>query len=663
MQTTETVTTKKRATRKTDIDIALERGLTNMMRLRTPSGSFRGEYAGTLFLIPYYVATYHILGLPLPEELRSGLTRYLWSQQHSDGGFGLDIESPSYVVSSVTNYVALRMMGVPADDSRLVRCREWFLPRHGGLAASSWGKFLLAMLGIYDYEGLQPLMPEMWLVPESLPIHPKHYWVHCRVVYMPMSYLYAKRFTTPLTPTLASLRGEIYEQPYEQIDWKAARSIVAKSDAYTEYTRVLKASFKALGVLEKFHSSRLRKRATEVVLDHIRSEDESTAYLGAGPLNKVLNAICWYAHDPKSPHIERHVDTLLDYVWFGDDGAKVKSYCSSEVWDTAFAMQAIEAAGAQDNFREAVTEGFTYLSAEQCRTDVASADKYYRDRTRGGWSFGPGRQSWPVTDCTAEALKAIFGAERLGLTLGEAHVDDAVDLILAYQNDEGGWPTYEKTRGPRWLEAFNPSDFFAEIMIEYSYSECTSSCMQALARYRDTRRLSRKRRRQIDRALARSTAYLLRVQRDNGSWEGFWGVTFTYGTWFCIEGLRATGLPVSHPAITKAAQFLLGKQRADGGWSETIESSRQRRYVEAESSQTVQTSWAVMGLVAAGMGTSDAVKHGVEYLANKQLPDGSWAKEHVAGVTNRNCAIDYVAYWSIFPVWAIAVARRAQAHS
>ncbi len=396
------------------------------------------------------------------------------------------------------------------------------------------------------------------------------------------------------------------------------------------------------------------------MLDHIRSEDESTAYLGAGPLNKVLNAICWHATDPKSPHIQPHVDTILDYVWFGDDGAKVKSYCSSEVWDTAFAMQAIEAADVQEQYREALAAGFAYLDVEQCRDNVAEAHKYYRDRTRGGWSFGPGRQAWPVTDCTGEALKAIFGAERTGLRLDESRIDDAIELILEYQNDEGGWPTYEKSRGPRWLELFNPSDFFAEIMIEYSYSECTSSCMQALARYRDTRKFSRKRVAEIDRALARSAAYLQRVQRDDGSWEGFWGVTFTYGTWFCIEGMRAAGFGTDHPAIKKAAEFLLSKQRADGGWSETIESSRQRKYVEADTSQTVQTSWAVMGLVAAGLGGSESVARGVQNLVAKQLPDGSWAKEHVAGVTNRNCAIDYVAYWSIFPVWAMAVARRAR---
>ena len=48
------------------------------------------------------------------------------------------------------------------------------------------------------------------------------------------------------------------------------------------------------------------------------------------------------------------------------------------------------------------------------------------------------------------------------------------------------------------------------------------------------------------------------------------------------------------------------------------------------------------------------MRRGCAYLRTKQRPDGSWEKEHVAGITNRNCAIDYVAYWSIFPVWALA---------
>lgn len=634
------------------------------MRLTTPSGSFRGEYAGTLFLIPYYVGTYHILGEPLPADIRDGFIAYLWSQQHEDGGFGLDIESPSYVVSSVTNYVGLRLMGVPAGDPRMVRCREWFLPRGGALTASSWGKFLLTILGLYDYAGLNPLIPEMWLLPSRLPLHPSNYWVHCRIVYLPMSYLYAKRFVTPLTNVLADIRDEIYPTRYADVDWDEARGAVATSDSYAHYSKTLKWSFKLLAKLEPFHSPKLRAKAVDMVLEHIRVEDESSDYSCVGPLNKVLNAIVWHVHDgPRSERVKKHIARMPEYLWYGHDGVKVKSYYSSEVWDTAFAVQAIDAAGALERYRGQLIGAQTFLEAEQVIDNVPDGARYYRNPQRGGWGFGHRKQGWPVTDCTAEALKALDIMAPLELEaprVPDDRLEAGIDWILAMQNPEGGFPTYERTRGPRWLELFNPSDFFAEIMIDYSYTECTSSCMQALARYLQRGDLSRERRDEVERAMARAAKYLLRVQREDGSWEGFWGVCFTYGTWFAIEGLRAAGYATKHPAIRRAASFLRGKQRADGGWSESIESSRQRRYVEAATSQTVQTSWGILGLVAAGEGDSQAVRRAMQNLCMKQRGDGGWDKEHVAGVTNRNCAIDYVSYWSIFPVWALAAARAAQ---
>lgn len=43
-----------------------------------------------------------------------------------------------------------------------------------------------------------------------------------------MSYLYGKRFVGPITPTVLSLRKELYNVPYHEIDWNEARSLCAK---------------------------------------------------------------------------------------------------------------------------------------------------------------------------------------------------------------------------------------------------------------------------------------------------------------------------------------------------------------------------------------------------------------------------------------------------
>ena len=47
-------------------------------------------------------------------------------------------------------------------------------------------------------------------------------------VYMPMSYLYGKRFIGPITGLVQSLRQELYNEPYHQINWNNARTTIAK---------------------------------------------------------------------------------------------------------------------------------------------------------------------------------------------------------------------------------------------------------------------------------------------------------------------------------------------------------------------------------------------------------------------------------------------------
>lgn len=45
------------------------------------------------------------------------------------------------------------------------------------------------------WDGHNPVPPEMWLLPDWLPFHPGRLWCHCRMVYLPMCYLYGTKFT------------------------------------------------------------------------------------------------------------------------------------------------------------------------------------------------------------------------------------------------------------------------------------------------------------------------------------------------------------------------------------------------------------------------------------------------------------------------------------
>jgi len=77
-------------------------------------------------------------------------------------------------------------------------------------------------------------------------------------------------------------------------------------------------------------------------------------------------------------------------------------------------------------------------------------------------------------------------------------------------------------------------------MIDYSYVECSSASMTALAAFNchfPTHRSG-----EVTAALARGERFIRGIQRPDGSWYGSWGVCFTYGTWFGVEALRAAGV-------------------------------------------------------------------------------------------------------------------------
>lgn len=633
----------------------IQRARDVLARTQEADGSWKGDYSGPLFLSPVYVAGLYVMGRAPDTRTREGLLAYLRHHQNADGGWGLDVESPSLVFTTVLNYVTLRLLGIDADDPGLLRARDWFLPRGGPLGSGSWGKFILALLGLYEYDGLAPTPPELWLLPRALPFHPSRLWCHCRMVYLPMGWLYGRRARATETPLLAELRRELYPLPYEDVDWRAARNRVAATDSYTPRSAWLRAVNRVLGIHERFHSRRLRARAMEESLELIRGEDEATHSICIGPINKVLNAVVWHIARPDGPEVRAHLEQLPDYLQRTKEGVTFNGYNSSQLWDTAFAVQALVASG-DAQARDTLARAARFLESEQVLEDSPRAARNYRHPSRGGWPFSTRAHGWPISDCTAEALKACLLLEPLGLNrVPRERLAQAVEFILSLQNRDGGWATYERMRGPRWLERLNPSDVFAGIMVDASYVECTSACVQALIAWRGAHPSA-----PVGRAITRGLDFLRRTQRPDGSWEGAWGVCFSYGTWFAVTGLVAGGVRAGDPALRRAVRFLEDHQREDGSWSETVQSCRERRWVEGAMGHAVTTSWSLLSLMAAGEGESEATHRGVSWLRARQDGDGRWPPEPRAGVFNRTCAIHYDAYLRVFPLWALAVVEREE---
>src|SRR3546814_3886218 len=115
--------------------------------LQGEDGHWAGDYGGPLFLMPGLIIVLYVTKVDLPQYKKDGMVEYMLNHQQIDGGWGTHIEQASTMFGTVLNYVALRLLGVSADEPNMVAAREFMHQRGGALYAASWAKFYLAEIG------------------------------------------------------------------------------------------------------------------------------------------------------------------------------------------------------------------------------------------------------------------------------------------------------------------------------------------------------------------------------------------------------------------------------------------------------------------------------------------------------------------------------------
>ncbi|RCH94543.1 Lanosterol synthase (Oxidosqualene--lanosterol cyclase), partial [Rhizopus stolonifer] len=595
-------------------------------QLQTEDGHWGGEYGGPMFLIPGLLIAHYVTNTPIPEPMRLELIRYLLNRaHHEDGGWGIHIEGVSTVFGTALNYVALRILGLGPDHPALVKARNHLHSLGGACGIPAWGKFWLATLGVYDWKGVNPIPPELWTLPQSLPICPGNWWCHTRLVYLPMGYIYARRISAPLTTFIQSLREELYTEPYDTIHWDKQRNNICSVDLYTPHSKIMDVLNYAMTYHESVASkfSWLRDYALKLTVEQIKMEDENSFYLDIGPVNKAMNWIVVHDHYGKDAYeFKQHVERNADFMWMGPEGMMMCGTNGSQLWDAAFIAQACVEAKLADHleYRENMVKTLEFIELTQIRRDPPNWKESYRQVSKGAWPFSTRDQGYTVSDCTAEGIKATIALQStpgLPTLIDVSRLREAVDVLLTMQNSDDGFATYEKIRGPHLLELLNPAEVFGNIMTEYSYPECTTAVLMGLRSFikidPDYRRA------EIDETCRRCLRYIKRVQNPDGSWYGSWAICYTYAAMFALQSLASVNeYYETSDHAKRGCDFLIQHQEQDGGWGETYKSCETHTYCHHEKSQVVNTAFAVMALLEAKYPHKEPIRRGIELIMKRQ---------------------------------------------
>lgn len=605
-------------------------------------GYWCAELEGDTILESETILLLAYLGLE-QSELAQHAAKYLIEQQLPDGGWAMYPGGDVEISGSVKAYFALKLTGHSPSAEYMQRARRMILAHGGADAVNSFTRFYLALLGQISYDQCPAVPAEIMLLPKWFPLNLYAMSAWSRTMVVPLSIISAYQ---PVRQIEAG-RGirELFLNEPE--NWPPLRCPGLKGGTgLMSWDRFFRTIDKGLKFCQRKELLPLRLRALDAakrwMLDHFERSDGPGAIYP--PIVWSLIALRCLGYRDDSPEVAYCRKQLEDLVLRDPaTGAVRLQPCKSPVWDTAIAVRALRGNGLGVN-DAAVGRAVDWLLDQQVYRSGDWSETV--DAEPGGWCFEFHNDYYPDNDDTAMVLMALreqFDESpaspelRLVSESGASEAEQArrrvmqldrtatairrgLDWLVAMQNDDGGWGAFDRNNNRRFLCHVPFADHNA--MIDPSTPDLTGRVIEALGML--GRRLG-------DPAVDRAVAYLRSSQEADGSWFGRWGVNYVYGTWQALVGLVQVGVPTTDPMIVAGANWLLAHQQPCGGWGESPDTYADPTLRGQGTPTASQTAWAVMGLVAAGLGDHQAVIRGIQFLVDRQEEDGRWDEPEFTG--------------------------------
>jgi squalene-hopene/tetraprenyl-beta-curcumene cyclase len=604
-----------------DVEAAacLERAVAALLERQHPEGWWKGELETNVTMDAEDLLLRQFLGIRT-EDQTAAAARWIRSQQRPDGTWATFYGGPGDLSTTVEAYLALRLAGDPASAPHMAAAAG-FVRRAGGLEASRvFTRIWLALFGLWSWDRLPVLPPELMYLPAWCPLNVYDFGCWARQTVVALSVVSAHRPVRPLPVALDELRAGRAQPP--------ARSLQTWAGRFELLDRLLHR-------YERRPLRRLRCAALGRAERWIIERQEADGGWGGiqPPWVYSLIALHLQGYALDHPVMRAGLEGLEGFVIEDERGRRLEA-CQSPVWDTALAVIALADAGLPPD-HPALRSACRWLVGQEIT--VRGDWSVRRPKLApGGWAFEFANDHYPDVDDTAEVVMALGrstepdgGAAARGVT-----------WVEGMQCRDGGWAAFD-VDNTRALCRELPFCDFGEL-IDPPSADVTAHVVEMLAA-----------RGPLAAGAHRAVHWLRQSQEPDGSWFGRWGANYLYGTGAVVPALVAAGVPADDPAIGRAVAWLIERQNADGGWGEDLRSYEDPAWRGRGASTASQTAWALLALLAAGE-RSEPTRRGIDYLVATQQADGTWDEPWFTGTGfPGDFYINYHLYRLVFPVGAL----------
>jgi squalene-hopene/tetraprenyl-beta-curcumene cyclase len=607
----------------------LDVAVAHLRDLQVPAGWWKGELATNVTMDAEDLLLREFLGIRGEQETVEA-ARWIRSQQRADGSWAAFEGGPGELSTTVEAWVALRLAGDPADAPHLRRAQDFVLA-HGGLESTRvFTRIWLAMFGLWRWEALPELPPEMIFLPRWFPLNVYDWACWARQTVVPLTIVASLRPTRPLPFGVDELRTGA-RPPRRAPLWTWAGSFQRLDRVLHFYGR---------------HPVRpLRRLARARAAEWILARQEADGSWGGiqPPWVYSILALHLLGYPLDHPCVRAGIAGLEGFVVresTADGWVRRLEACQSPVWDTGLAISALLDAGVPAD-DPAVLRATDWLLGEEIRV---RGDWSVRrpSLAPGGWAFEFANDGYPDTDDTAEIVFALRRVDHPDPGRLRGAIDRGMAWTVGMQSRDGGWGAFDADN-TRQLTNKLPFCDFGEV-IDPPSADVTAHVVEMLA---------------VEglggtAPARRGIAWLLANQEPDGSWFGRWGANYVYGTGAVVPALVAAGTDPGAAPIRRAVDWLVAHQNLDGGWGEDLRSYVDKSWAGRGTSTASQTAWALLALLAAGERDGNAVTRGIGFLVGTQRADGTWDEPQFTGTGfPGDFYINYHLYRLVFPIWAL----------